>query len=445
MLAADSAHSNCKGLVTMLRHSLFVFTVSIFLASCTSMPASTATSADAPLKVGILVYGDTGYHPSYPDQDDYDDLFSAEEFLAAEWADWVEDKRPQDEYEARPHAISPVTGKVVTMTGMFGVSEAMTNYCRDSAQCDFGLMLGDNIYPSGATLGADGFDDAQRFKDILQDPFGNVGDVEAGFLTYVTMGNHDWETSRAGGFAQIEYLENAPGFYMNGPFYSVKPPSAKGEVELFIIDTSMILANSAVREDTLNDDGSEGSLGDIEEPDYAVTPLTEAEKRQPAWLENALRNSTARWKLVVAHHPLWSSSGSKFEQARVLRETLMPALCRYADAYLVGHEHTLEIHTDNCAATLGQASEKPLVQILSGAGAKQRPLHSSFMAHQERKYPEHTTVFAEGMLWGFAHMQIEDDAARVVLISIPDTGTSDASTIFEYEFERRSGGTDAQQ
>lgn len=428
----------------MLRNSIALLTLGLFVSSCASNTGTPVSSNAAPLSVGILVYGDTGYHPDYPDQDDYEDLFSAEDYLQAEWDDWLEDKRPRDEYEARPSSISPVTGGVVGKTGMFGVSEAMTNYCRNLATCDFGVLLGDNIYPSGATLGADGFDDAQRFKDILQDPFGNVGDVDNGFLTYVTLGNHDWETSRAGGVAQIEYLEEAPGFYMDGPFYTVKPPSANGEVELFIIDTSMILANSDVREDSLNDDGSEGSLGAIEEPDYAVHPMTEAEKQQPAWLEEALRNSTAKWKLVVAHHPLWSSSGSKFEQARVLRELLMPALCKYADAYLVGHEHTLEIHTDNCETYLGQPADKPFVQILSGAGAKQRPLHSSFMWHQERKYPDHKTLFAEGMLWGFAHMQIEDDVAKVALISIPDDASPEMSTLFEYEFERRSGADSAE-
>jgi hypothetical protein len=225
---------------------------------------------------------------------------------------------------------------------------------------------------------------------------------------------------------------------MDGPYYTVKPPSANGEVELFIIDTNMILANSEVLEDTLNDDGSEGSLGIIEPFDYNITPLAEDEKQQPLWLENALKNSTAKWKLVIAHHPLWSSSGSKFEQARVLREKLMPALCKYADAYLVGHEHTLEIHTDSCETTLGRPTEKPLVQILSGAGAKQRPLNSNFMAHQEKKYPEHKTLFAEGMLWGFAHMQIEEDVANVVLISIPDDASPEISTIYEYKFGRRS-------
>ena len=411
----------------------------ILLSSCATYTESGPPTVDAPLSVGILLYGDTGYHPQYPDQDDYEDLFSPEEYLQSEWDDWLDDKRPPDEYEARPSTVSPVTGKVVPKTGMFGVSEAMTAHCRDVAACDFGALLGDNIYPSGATLGADGFDDAQRFKDILQDPFGNVGNVENGYLTYVTLGNHDWETSREGGFAQIEYLENAPGFYMDGPYYTVKPPSANGDVELFIVDTSMILANSRVREDTLNDDGSEGSLGDIEEPDYAVFPLTDAEKRQPEWLEDALRNSTARWKLVVAHHPIWSSSGSKFEQARVLREKLLPAMCKYADALLVGHEHTLEIHTDSCASVLGEPAAKPLVQILSGAGAKQRPLHSSFMWHQERKYLEHKTIFAEGLLWGFAHLQIEGDVARAVLLSIPDDASPETTVIFEYEFERRSG------
>jgi hypothetical protein len=64
-----------------------------------------------------------------------------------------------------------------------------------------------------------------------------------------------------------------------------------------------------------------------------------------SWLEEALRTSTARWKFVVGHHPIWSSSGSKFEQGRALREMILPAMCRYADAYLVGHDHTLEIHT----------------------------------------------------------------------------------------------------
>jgi hypothetical protein len=371
-------------------------------------------------------------------QDDYADLFTAEGFYQDEWQDWLEDKRPMDGFEARPTSISPVTGMTVPATGMHAVSAAMTFFCSNIATCDFGVMPGDNIYPSGATLGADGFDDDDRFRHMFTEPFGNIVKEPTSYLTYVTLGNHDWETSRAGGFAQIEFLEQSDSFYMDGPYYAVKPPAGNGDIELFIIDTSMILASTTVRADYLNDDGSEVVTDEIEPADYHTEPLSDADRNQPQWLDAALQNSTAKWKFVVAHHPIWSSSGSKFEQARVLREMILPAMCRYADAYIVGHDHTLEIHTDSCKAALGKETVEPLVQIVSGAASKQRPIHTSFMAHQDRKYPEHKTVMAEGLLWGFAHMTIGEDSAEVTMMSVPDDGRSDISVDHVYEFKRRS-------
>ena len=419
------------------KSAVFSIVFPLFLAHANE--AAEAQSLDgSDLDVGILIFGDTGYGPEYPEVTDFDDRFSVEQYLASEWETWLEDKRPPDEYRPRPYEFSEVTGGMIPESGMDEVSAAMKAYCLAEQRCDFGVLLGDNIYPSGATLGADGIDDSKRFKDLLQDPFGNLVESPADYLTYVTLGNHDWETSRAGGFAQIRYLETAPGFYIDGPFYSVKPPAGEGQVELFVIDTSMILATVDVRADRLNDDGSEGSLGDIEEPDYDVHPMTDAERNQVQWLENALSNSTARWKLVLAHHPIWSSAGGKFEQARVLRELLMPSLCRYADLYLAGHEHTLEIHTDNCETVLGEPAEQPLVQIVSGAGAKQRPIHSTFMAHQERKYPQLTTEFAEGLLWGFAHMQVDGDSANVTLLEVSDDGHSSSVELIDFSFDRRS-------
>ena len=422
----------------MLRKSAALSIVfPLFLAGA-NQPADAQSQTGSDLNVGILIFGDTGYTSEYPEDTDYEDRFTEEQYLASERETWLEDKRPSDAYRPRPWEFSQAAGGVIPKSGMNDVSAAMTEYCSAEKRCDFGVLLGDNIYPSGATLGADGIDDAKRFKDLLQDPFGNLVESPADYRTYVTLGNHDWQTSRAGGFAQIRYLETAPGFHIDGPFYSAKPAGGKGEVELFIIDTSMILATVDVRADTLNDDGSEGSLGDIEAPDYDVHPMTDDERNQVQWLENALKNSTARWKLVLAHHPLWSSSGSKFEQARTLRTLLMPALCRYADAYLAGHEHTLEIHTDSCETVLGEPAQRPLVQIVSGAGAKQRPIHSSFMSHQERKYPQHKTVFAEGLLWGFSHMQVDGDSARVTLLSVPNDGHSPSVALIEYSFDRRS-------
>lgn len=427
---------------THYRLALNTLVATLFLASCGKAPQQepvasnedTATSSP----INILMFGDSGYHLDYPDQDDYEDLFSAEEFNQAELDDWIEDKRPIDEFEVRPSAISPVTGKVVPATGMNAVATAMKHFCANERACDFGLMLGDNIYPSGATLGADGFDDADRFRHMFTEPFGDLVTEPPGYITYVTLGNHDWETSRAGGFAQIDFFKTTDDFYIDAPFYVVKPPAAGGDVELFVIDTSMILAATTVYEDFLNDDGSEAVTDIVDEPDYYTEPLTEAERNQPQWLDEALQASTAKWKLVVAHHPIWSSSGSKFEQARVLRELILPTMCRYADAYIVGHDHTLEIHTDSCAEALGEATAEPLVQIVSGAAAKQRPIHSSFMRHQEAKYPEHKTIVADGLLWGFAHMTLDGDSAEVRLLTVPDDGSSEISTMHVFEFNRRS-------
>ena len=408
------------------------------VSACGKPETSAETAAEPAADFGVLIFGDSGYHLGYPDEDDYEDVFTAEEYLENEYADWIDDKRPVEEFEPGPSAVSPVTGGVVPATGMHRISAAMKRYCTEVATCDFGVMLGDNIYPDGATLGADGMNDATRFREILGEPFGSLVEDPAHYVTYVTLGNHDWKTSRAGGFAQMAYLSDHGGFHIEGPFYSVRPQGVGGAVELFVIDTSMMLASMTVRKDRLNDDGSEASTDEIDEPSYAVEPLTDAERNMHIWLEDALRTSSAQWKLVVAHHPIWSSSGGKFEEARAMRKAILPAMCRYADAFLAGHEHTLEIHTDNCAAALGRPAEKPLVQIVSGAAAKQRPIHTSFMRHQASRYPEHTTVWAEGLLWGFAHLRVSGDRATVTLLSIPDAESEDMSVEFEYGFERRS-------
>ncbi len=416
-------------------HFTFILIAAMPLISCSKAPVADEPSPDP---VGMLIFGDSGYHLEYPDQDDYVDLFTQEGFVEDERLDWIEDKRPMDGFEARPTSISPVTGKTVPATGMHAISAAMTHFCGNVATCDFGVMLGDNIYPSGATLGADGFNDDDRFRHMFTEPFGNLVAEPGSYQTYVTMGNHDWETSREGGFAQIRFHEEAESFYMDGPYYSVKPPAGNGDIELFIIDTSMILAATTVNADSLNDDGSEVVSDEIETVDYHTEPLSDADKNQPQWLEDALRNSTAKWKFVIAHHPIWSSSGSKFEQARALRELILPSMCRYADAYIVGHDHTLEIHTDNCKVALGEETAEPLTQIVSGAAAKQRPVHKSFMAHQDQKYPEHKTIMAEGLLWGFSHMTIGEDSAEVTMMSVPDDGSADISVNHVFEFKRRS-------
>ncbi len=60
------------------------------------------------------------------------------------------------------------------------------------------------------------------------------------------------------------------------------------------------------------------------------------------------------------------------------------------------------------------------------------------MEHQEAKYPEHKTHYVDGLIWGFAHMTLEDETATVKTFIVAEDGSSDMHESFEYAFPRRS-------
>lgn len=384
----------------------------------------------------VLLFGDTGYDYHWPDPDDFEDKFSGRDFIVSELDDWIGDRQPIDEFDLPPMHFSQVSGGWIMASGMWPVSKAVREWCAPDDRCHFGAMLGDNIYPSGATLGVDGRDDQERFRELLFEPYKGLQEQDPEFIIYPVLGNHDWETSREGAELQVEYLRQSPLYHMDGLFYRHR---AAPDVEVFAIDTNVLLAAETVYEDALNDDGSARDTGEIDEGEPWAAPQGN-EKKMLAWLEQSLADSDARWKLVIAHHPLWSSSGTKHEEARVLRRVLMPALCRYADAYLVGHDHTLEIHTDDCRSEGEQYVDRPaLIQIVSGAAGKQRPGHSTFMTWQDREFPQKKTYFVEGLVWGFVELVLAGDTATVHVVTTPDSGSGEPVLTYSRDFERRSG------
>jgi 3',5'-cyclic AMP phosphodiesterase CpdA len=299
-------------------------------------------------------------------------------------------------------------------------------------------MLGDNIYPDGATDGADGRDDATRFRRIFSEPYTPLASLTPDFRIYVALGNHDWRTSREGVMAQVRFHETTRPFYMDGIRYKVAPTGDPRDLEVFVLDTHVLLSGVTVLEDELADDGSELHTEEIDPPSPWSLPQTEEERGMVAWLEQSLAQSPARWKIVIGHHPLWSSAGSKFQQARALRGLILPALCRHADMYLAGHEHTLEVHTDACKDVPEARGKPPLAQVVSGAAGKQRPLNTAFTRHQLAANPELSSLWAEGLVWGFAHVTLTADRATIRMVTTPDDRSGTAHTAFEHAFERRS-------
>lgn len=60
---------------------------------------------------------------------------------------------------------------------------------------------------------------------------------------------------------------------------------------------------------------------------------------QATWLDAQLKASTARWRVVTMHHPVFSSGGDRDNKAG--RDLLLPILTRHnVDLVLQGHDHT---------------------------------------------------------------------------------------------------------
>jgi tartrate-resistant acid phosphatase type 5 len=418
--------------------SACAFSAVLLIAACSAPPRSTntdtVTEQSRSKPVTLLAFGDGGYHYGHLEKKVLEKVVTEEQFMAKERKDWVEERRPIEEFDSPPMYKLPSNGSVIPATGQMPVSHAMQSFCAQHG-CDFATMLGDNIYPDGAMANDD---DARRFRDLFTIPYGSLVQGQEDFRIYGVLGNHDWHTSRAGAMAQVRFLETTTPFFMNGLFYRVVPPASHGEVEIFALDTEVLLAGTTVHDAVLAEDASEVDTEELEHLEPWAAPQTEAERNMVRWLGSGLANSKARWKIVIGHHPLWSTAGSKFQQAKALRRLILPTLCRYADLYLAGHEHTLEVHTDDCSAALPGTDVTPLPQVVSGSASKMRPTNSAFIRQQLKAHPDLRTLWARGLTWGFAHLTFEDERVTVKMIETPRDGSGTAQVTYEHSFARRS-------
>lgn len=156
-----------------------------------------------------------------------------------------------------------------------------------SNKIDFIVAAGDNIYPNGG---------GRYFNKHFEQPFSSIIRDRVPF--YAVLGNHDVEEGRKD---QCQY----PLFNMGGNcYYTVK--KGDGLAELFMLDST----------------------------DYDAT--------QANWLEHALRESQAKWKIAVFHHPIYSS-GKKHGSAKGLRKQIEPLFTRYGVTIAFsGHDHIYE-------------------------------------------------------------------------------------------------------
>jgi len=184
------------------------------------------------------------------------------------------------------------------------VAAAMAQRAK-SDHVDFIVTVGDNFYEFGVSS----VDDPQwktKFEDVYADPALQLP-------IYPSLGNHD---HRGNAQAQIEYSQRNKNWKMPALYYTFTRTFGDGTAaQFFAIDTSPILDKEKV------------AASQIE------------------WLNHELGQSTARWKFVFGHHPLYSHVGEDREKERkIMIAALEPLFTKHrVDVYFAGHDHTLEM------------------------------------------------------------------------------------------------------
>ncbi|CAN5241320.1 metallophosphoesterase [soil metagenome] len=203
----------------------------------------------------------------------------------------------------------------------------------------FVVAVGDNFYDAGVTSTSDAHWKVS-FEDIYTDPALQTP-------WYAILGNHDYGGSPQ---AQIDYSGKSRRWMMPARYY-VKSVTLPGGMaaDLFFIDTSPLIS---------------GYRNSARESNLRANVLGQDGKAQLAWLQAALAKSTAPWKLVFGHHPVFSG-GEHGDTSDLVRD-LKPLLDRYGvQAYVNGHDHDLQ-HIDRDG----------IAYVCTGAGASVRTVKS---------------------------------------------------------------------
>lgn len=180
----------------------------------------------------------------------------------------------------------------------------------------FVISVGDNFYENGVQTAHDP-QWRSSFEDVYTAPSLQIP-------WFVALGNHDY---RGNPQAQIDYAALSARWKMPRRYYQVSGAAlGRPELDLFIVDTSPLVHEYRER---------------VEKP-IANNVASQDTASQLAWLDTALRKSSAAIKLVIGHHTL-RSGGSAHGETPELVQRLLPLLRQHrVTAYVNGHDHDLQ-------------------------------------------------------------------------------------------------------
>jgi tartrate-resistant acid phosphatase type 5 len=195
------------------------------------------------------------------------------------------------------------------------VAAQMTKAAKDVG-AKFVVSVGDNFYENGVSS----VDDKQwqtSFEKVYSAPSLQIP-------WQVILGNHDYHGNCD---AQIAYGKTNPRWKMPARYYvKSEKIDAATTVDFFYLDTTPMIK-------------SYYSMLFAEKTRDQV--ITQDVPKQLAWFKDALAASTAQWKIVVGHHPIYSGGGHG--DTPELIENILPLLQEHkVQAYFNGHDHDLQ-------------------------------------------------------------------------------------------------------
>lgn len=231
----------------------------------------------------------------------------------------------------------------------------------------FVLSMGDNFYPDGVISTTD-----PQWNKSFEDIYTNYS---LNIPWFTAFGNHDY---RGNIQAQLDYSKISRRWRTSERYYSFEKtiPNTSEKALFVFIDTNPF-------DETL----SRNSHSDLASQD---------KQAQLEWLEKTLSTTKATWKIVIGHHPLYTT-GVRRDKMLDVRKAILPIFEKYkVNAYLAGHEHDLQ----------HQKLEGFTHYFVSGAGSEIRPVTQD----------EKQTKFAISD-HGFMSMQLQKDALNVQVIN----------------------------
>ncbi|XP_052206020.1 uncharacterized protein LOC127810528 isoform X2 [Diospyros lotus] len=239
---------------------------------------------------------------------------------------------------------------------------------------DFVISTGDNFYEDGLS----GIDDPafeQSFSDIytapsLQKKWFNV------------LGNHDYRGDVEAQLSPVLREKDKRWFCWRSFIVDA------GMVEFFFVDTTPFV------------DGYFTDAGDHTYDWRGVLPRKHYLSNLLKNLDFELRNSPAKWKIVVGHHTIKSAGHHGVTQELVVH--LLPILeANNVDMYMNGHDHCLQRIT---------SSDGKIEFLTSGGGSK------AWRGDVKWWNPEEMKFYYDGQ--GFMSVQLYEDEANFVYYDV---------------------------